>query len=96
MIKTLFVWLLCSIATMASVAPMQEQEAASRFAHIKQSQYQWVLDQWRKEMRIKINSRSSTRKTHADMGRDPLSALPGDEQKITRQPVDPITFPDRR
>ncbi len=59
--KKIYILLIITIALMAS--PMPEDKALSLFASIKKSEYNWVLDKWEKEMKIKTRSRSSSRKS---------------------------------
>jgi len=96
MIKYTLLPLLLSLQILAATAPMTEQEAAPLFQKIKRSEYRWVLAQWRKEMQVKTQSRSSRRRsglnrTHYN---NPLRTIP-DPQGIGALPVDPITLPDR-
>ena len=70
MTKTLLLLSLLSVGSWAATPPMSEQEARSRFAQIKHSEYRWVLAQWKREMRIKTGSRTSAR--HTVWGKGPL------------------------
>ena len=42
--------------------PMAEEEALALFEEIRQSEYEWAVQQWEKEMHIKTTSRTSTRR----------------------------------
>ncbi|NKQ41456.1 MAG: hypothetical protein HF962_07795 [Sulfurovum sp.] len=102
MIKQLFILISLTIITIA--APMPEAKALSLFAKIKKSEYNWVLAQWENEMRIKVRSRSSSRRpvwAKKDQWKypfdkkkhDPVREI-RDPSTITIPPVDPITVPD--
>jgi len=61
--KQFLVYCILSLGLMAATPPMSEKQALSKFSHIKQSEYRWVLAQWKKEMHIKTRSRSSARRS---------------------------------
>jgi hypothetical protein len=96
MIKPILLSLLLSISILAATAPMTEQEARPLFQQIKKSEYRWVLAQWRKEMKIKTRSRSSSRRAGTDKTpyNDPLRTIV-DPQVPNYPPVDPITLPNQ-
>lgn len=59
--KKIYIILGTTLLLLAS--PMGEERALALFNGIKQSEYDWVIEQWDGEMKIKTNSRSSTRKS---------------------------------
>jgi hypothetical protein len=63
MIKQLLLLCLLSIGIVAATPPMSEHKALSEFSQIKRSEYRWVLAQWKNEMHIKTQSRSSGRRS---------------------------------
>lgn len=102
MMKKIYILIILTIGLMAS--PMPQDEALSLFKEIKDKEYNWVLAQWSKEMTIKTQSRSSTRKSvwgHTGyqeqltkkQTHDPLRVIPN-QQSTKTPPVDPITVPD--
>jgi len=48
---------------MLVAAPMAQEEALALFEKIRTSEYNWAVRQWEKEMKIKVHSRSSRRKS---------------------------------
>jgi len=93
--KIISLLLLLTLGIYSAVAPMPEAEAQLRFKEIRQSEYRWVLAQWRSEMQIKTRSRTSTRSSSWNNPRttDPLRTLTGNQYKAPT-PVDPITLPN--
>ena len=96
MTKPILLSFLFSISMLSATAPMTEQEARPLFQEIKKSEYRWVLTQWRKEMRIKTRSRSSSRRSGADKTpyNDPIRTMIN-PQLSGYPPVDPITLPNQ-
>jgi len=93
--KTISLLLLLTLGLWSAVAPMPESEAQLRFKEIRQSEYRWVLAQWRNEMQIKTRSRTSTRNPSwkNPKSNDPLRTIISNQYN-TATPVDPITLPN--
>ena len=102
MMKYVYVAVILTVSLLASIMP--KEEALSLFAQIRNSEYNWVLAQWRNHINVKMHSRSSSRhvtwksknqgeQPSASQIHDPLREV-GDTQQPASPPVDPITVPD--
>jgi len=96
------IFIVLTVGLMAS--PMSEDKALALFEEIKRTEYNWVLAQWKNEMTIKTQSRSSVRKSvwgnsgyqaqlTTQQTHDPLRVIPT-KQVGGNPPIDPITIPD--
>lgn len=102
--KKIYILFVLSVGLMAS--PMPEQQALDLFASIKKGEYDWVLAQWRNEMGIKTQSRSSLRKSAWESSQqgnipvdqrtnEPIKTLVNTNPSVVPiPPVDPVTVPD--
>lgn len=57
------IYIIIGLTLLLLASPMGEERALALFNSIKQSEYNWVVEQWDAEMQIKTQSRSSTRKS---------------------------------
>ena len=59
-------------------SPITEQKALEFFNKIKQIEYSWVVQQWDMEMKIKTNSRTSTRSSVWSNNQSPINLQSND------------------
>ena len=69
--KKLYLLIILTIIVVA--APITEEKALELFNKIKQSEYSWAVQQWNMEMKIKTNSRTSTRSSVWNNNQNPIN-----------------------
>ncbi len=96
-----YIWILIVASISLSGGIMPEAKALDLFVSIKKKEYNWVLQEWRKEMKIKTASRVSLRRSvwsNSSVDKrtnEPITrSLNKESADIIVPPEDPVTVPD--